>query len=218
MKAIKFTPQYSRAHSSISRSHNLDWRYSWSSNPENSLLAAIDSARASKTLDRLDARGCAELGYALLYRRQHDESLAEYARAMALNPNDSDIIAEYADALVYAGQPGKSVDLLERAMRLNPYYPDWYLWYLADAYDALGQYKEVIATVRRMEDPSEGQRLLAVAYANLNMPNEARGAAREVLRLHPGFRISRWRQRPPYRDGAVHERYLEGLRKAGLPD
>lgn len=217
-EAIKFAPQYSRAHSSISRTNNLDWRYSWSTDPEGSLLAAIEFARAAKRLDRLDARGFAELGYALLYRRQHDEALAEYARAMALNPNDSDIVAEYADALVYAGQPSKSVELLERAMRLNPYYPDWYLWYLADAYDALGQHSDVIATVHRMEDPSEGQRLLAVSYANLGMLDEARTAASEVLRLHPGFRISQWRHRPPYLKGAVFERYLEGLRNAGLPD
>ena len=34
-----------------------------------------------------------------------DEALAEYAQAVSLNPNDSDIIVEYADALVYAERP-----------------------------------------------------------------------------------------------------------------
>ena len=68
-------------------------------------------------------------------------------------PSDSDIIAEYADALVYAEQPAKAVELLEKAMRLNPYYPDWYLWNLADAYDVLQRYEDVIATVQRMHDP-----------------------------------------------------------------
>jgi len=217
-EAIELAPQYSRAYSSISRTHNLDWRYSWSANPDDSLESAIAFARAAKKLDRLDARGFAELGYALLYRRRHDEALAEYTHAIALNPNDSDIIAEYADALVYMGQPMKSVELLEKAMRLNPYYPDWYLWYLADAYDSLGQYSDVIATVQRMEDPSEGRRLLAISYAHLGMMHEARAAAAEVLRLHPGFTISQWRHRPPFREGVAYERYLEGLRKAGLPE
>jgi adenylate cyclase len=217
-EAIKYAPRYSRAHSSISRTHNLDWRYSWSDSDDDSLKYAIAFARAAKKLDRLDARGFAELGYALLYRRQHDEALAEYAQALALNPNDSDIIAEYADALVYVGQPMRSIKLLERAMRLNPYYPDWYLWYLADAYDSLEQYSDVIAAVHRMEDPSEGQRLLAISYAHLGMADEARAATHEVLRLHPGFTISRWRHRPPFREGAAYERYFEGLRKAGLPE
>ena len=125
--------------------------------PDESLDSALSLARRSVELDRLDARGFGELGFANLYKKRHDESLADYQRALALNPNDADIIAEYADALVYAGQPSKSVELFERAMRLNPYYPDWYLWYLADAYITMGQHAEVIATVQRMQNPDEGR-------------------------------------------------------------
>ena len=103
-------------------------------------------------------------------------------------------------------------------MQLNPYYPDTYLWCLADAYDAMGRSEDVISTVRRMHDPSEGQRLLAANFAHLGMMKEAEDAAREVMRLHPGFTISQWRERPPYRDKAPLERFVEGLRKAGLPE
>ena len=217
-EAIELAPEYSRAHSAISRTHNLDWRYSWSAAPEESLETATNFARKAKQLDPLDARGFAELGYARLYSKQLQEALVEYAHAMALNPNDSDIIAEYADALVYAEQPAKSVELMEKAMRLNPFYPDWYLWYLADAYDALGRYEDVVATVQRMHDPSEGRRLQAIGYAHLGLMDEARAAAREVVRLHPGFTINEWCKRPPFRQGPVLERYKDGLRKAGLPE
>jgi class 3 adenylate cyclase/tetratricopeptide (TPR) repeat protein len=217
-QAIEIEPGYGRAYSGMSRTHNLDWRYSWSPDPDASLDQAVAWARQAIARDRLDARAFAELGYALLYKREIDESLAEYRRALALNPNDADIIAEYADALVYAGEPARSVELFERAMRLNPYYPDWYLWYLADAFDALGESQKVITAIQRMQDPSEGARLLAVAYAHLGMMDEARAQAAEVLRLHPGFTISSWSTRPPYRDRAVFERYVEGLRRAGLPE
>jgi adenylate cyclase len=216
-EAIEIAPEYGRAYSAMSRTHNLDWRYSWSADPDQSLEAAVDLARRAIQLDRLDARGFAELGFANLYKKRHDDALAEYARAMALNPNDADIIAEYADALVYSGQPWKSVELLEKAMRLNPYYPDWYLWYRADAFNAMGRPAEVIATVQRMQNPDEGRRLLAANFALLGMMDEARAQAREVMRLHPEFTISRWRDRPPYRDIAILERYIDGLRKAGLP-
>jgi adenylate cyclase len=217
-EAIEFAPEYGRAFSALSRTHNLDWRYAWSPIPNDSLESAIVLARRAKELDRLDASGFAELGFAKLYSKQLEEALVEYAHAMALNPNDSDIIAEYADALVYAEQPQRSVELLEKAMRLNPFYPDWYLWYLADAYDVLGRYEDVVAAVQRMHDPSEGRRLQAIGYAHLGMMKEARAAAREVLRLHPGFTIRQWIQRPPFRQGPVLERYVEGLRKAGLPE
>jgi adenylate cyclase len=217
-EAIEIAPEYGRAYGAMSRTHNLDWRYSWSAEPDQSLEAAVDLAHHAIQLDRLDARGFAELGFANLYKKRHDDALAEYARAIALNPNDADIIVEYADALVYAGQPWKSVELLEKAMRLNPYYPDWYLWYRADAFNAMGRPAEVIATVQRMQNPDEGRRLLAANFAHLGMMDEARAQAREVMRLHPEFTIRRWRDRPPYRDVAILERYIDGLRKAGLPD
>jgi len=217
-EAAEYAPEYSRAFSALSRTHNLDWRYAWSDKPRESLVAAVALARRAKELDRLDARGFSELAYAKLYSRQHDEAMEEYAQALALNPNDSDIIAEYADALSYVEQPERGLELMEKAMRLNPYYPDWYLWYLADIYDVMGRSEDVIAAVRRMHDPSEGQRLMAIHCVHLGRMEEAQAAAREVLRLHPRFRIREWRERPPYRDPAPLERYVEGLRKAGLPE
>jgi len=217
-EAIAIAPDYGRAYSAMSRTHNLDWRYSWSPEPDRSLDTAVELARSAIQLDRLDAQAFAELGFAHLYKKRHDDSLADYSRAMALNPNDADIIAEHADALVYSGQPEKSVELLEKAMRLNPYHPDWYLWYLADAYNAMGRAADVIATVRRMHNPDEGRRLLAANYAHLGKMTKARTQAAEVMLLHPEFTIGQWRHRPPYRDRAILERYIEGLRKAGLPD
>ena len=201
-EAVSLTPNYGRAHSAISRTHNLDWRYAWSPNPSASLETALSTAHRAIEHDRLDSRAFAELGFANLY---------------ALNPNDADVLAEYADALVYAGDPGSSIAISARAMRLNPYFPDWYLWYLADAQDALGLSDDVIATVQRMQNPDEGRRLMAANYAHLGMMAEARTQAQEVLRLHPGFRIEHWSDRPPYKDQAVFGRYIDGLRKAGLP-
>jgi TolB-like protein len=217
-EAIGIAPEYGCAYRALSRTHNLDWRYSWSAEPDRSLDTAIDLARRAVHLDPLDARGYAELGFAYLYKQRHDESIAEYLRALAMNPNDAGIIAEYADSLVYVGQPEESIEVMERAMRLNPYYPDWYLWYLADAYCAMGEPAKVIATVQRMQNPDEGRRLLAASFAELDMMDEARNQAEKVMRLHPEFSISRWRHRPPYRDKAALERYLEGLRRAGLPE
>lgn len=217
-EALEVAPDFGRAYGALSRTHNLDWRYEWSPTPEASLDAAVDYARRAIERDSLDARGFAELGCANLYRKRHEEALSDYQRALALNPNDADIISEYADALVYADQPEKSLELMDKAMRLNPYYPDTYLWYLADAYNALGRSADVVATVLRMQNPAEGSRLLAANYAHLGMMDEARAAAAEVMRLHPHFTIRSWRHRPPYRDVRIIERYVEGMRKAGLPE
>jgi TolB-like protein len=216
-QAKEIDSEYGRSYAAMSRTFNLDWRYAWTSSPEASLNKAVEFALDAIDRDSSDARAHSELGFAYLYNRQHDTSLAAYRRALELNPNDADILVEFADALVYDGQPEKSLEWLKKAMRLNPYYPDWYLWYLADAYNALGRSEDVIATVEKMRNPAEGRRMLAANYAHLGKLEKAEAQAREVLKLHPKFTISSWAQRPPYKDREVLDRYMEGLRKAGLP-
>jgi tetratricopeptide (TPR) repeat protein len=217
-QATALDPDFGRSYAALSRTFNYEWRYAWSPEPDRSLNQALDLALAAVRQDSLDARGYAELGFAHLYRKEHAASLSAYERALNLNPNDADVIAEYADALVYDGQPERSVDLLNRAMRLNPYYPDWYLWNLADAYNDLNRPDDVVATVNRMRNPSEGRRLLAANFAHLGRLDEARVQAQEILRLHPGFTVSAWAQRPPYKNRDTLSHFVEGLRRAGLPD
>ena len=217
-EAIRCAPGYARAHSASSRTHNIDWRYSWSADPRASLDTAVAVAQRAIFLDRLDAHAFAELGFAHLYSKHIDEALADYGRALALNPNDADVITTYADALTYAGQPDRAIPHLERAMRLNPFYPDWYLWCLADAYDALGQSENVVTTVHSMQNPDQGRRLLAANLAHLGRTAEAQALASAIMWAHPEFRVSVWADRMPYRDRAVLDRFVAGLRAAGLPE
>jgi adenylate cyclase len=214
--AAEIDPDYGRCYAGMSRTFNLAWRYHWTPEPEAALDKAVELANAAIGYDSLDARGYGELGFACLYKKRHDSSLAAYERALDLNPNDADILAEMGDSLVYSGQAERAVQLLDRAMRLNPYYPDWYLWYLGDAYFHLGKYERTIDTVGRMRDRSEAHRLLAASHALLGQMKEARLHAREVLRVHPNFSIQHWRNVPPYKDSGHLRPFIEGLRKAGL--
>jgi hypothetical protein len=101
-------------------------------------------------------------------------------------------------------------------MRLNPFYPDVYLWFLGDAYFDLGKYEETIHTLHRMRDKSEGHRLLASSYALLGRMEEAGYHAKQVIAVHPEFSIADWRTVPPDQNSDSLERFIEGLRKAGL--
>ncbi len=217
-QAADLDPSYARGYAALSRTYNRECRHGWSETLEEVLDRAVDRAETAVACDGLDARGYSELGYAWLHKRQHAGSLVAYQQALELNPNDADIIADFADALVYDGQPARSVELMQKAMQLNPYSPDWYFGCLAGAYDALGRSEDVIATVLKMQDPNEGRRLLAANYAALGMTAEARAEARNVLQLHPQFSVANWAQRLPYKDRQVLERYMDGLRRAGLPE
>lgn len=215
-QATDLDPSYARAYASISRTFNLAWRYAWVDAPGEALERAIQIASQSILFDDFDARGYAELGYAQLYKKRHDESLAAYERAIVLNPNDADLLAEMGDALAYMRQGERAVELLTRAIRLNPYHPDWYLWYLADAHFYRGDYRKTIEAISRMRDQSEGRRLLAASYALLGEIDEAKRQARLLFEKHPNFSLEHWKDVPPNKYPEDNEIFLEGARKAGL--
>jgi tetratricopeptide (TPR) repeat protein len=216
-RALDLDPVFCRAYAALSKTHNIDWRYSWSRSPSGSLALALELAERAVDLDELDARGHGELGFAYLYHRQVDRALAEYERARTLNPNDADILAETADALIYDGRPADSLPLFEQAIRLNPYHPDWYLWYYGSAMFQLQLYSEAIATLSRMRDPSQARRLLAASHAYLGHSAEAERYARELMSKQPGFTVAYWATTQPFKNRTDLEHFTEGLRRAGVP-
>lgn len=216
-RAIEIDPEYARSYAGLSRSYNLDAFYAWVDSPASALDRALVLAKTATLHDDLDARGFAELGYANLYSKRHNESLVAYERAVALNPNDADTLSEMADALVYSSQARRALRLLKRAMRLNPLYPDDYLWHLADAHFTLGDYRRTIQTLRKMQDQSQAHRLLAACHALLGNGAEAKRHAKEVMVVHPNFTIAHWSKVPPFKDDAPPlQAFVEGLRMAGL--
>jgi adenylate cyclase len=215
-EAAHFDPSYGRSYAGMSRTFNLAWRYRWTDAPDTALDRAVELAGEAVSRDSLDAHGHSELGFACLYKKQHEASIAAYERAIGLNPNDADILAEMSDSLTSSGNPERSVQLLKRAMRLNPLHPDWYLWNLGEAYFDLGEYSEAIGTLRKMHDQSEAHRLLAASHALLGQLADARFHATQLLIVHPDFSLDHWRTVVPGKNADTLERFMEGLRMAGL--
>jgi len=57
-----------------------------------------------------------------------------------------------------------------------------------------------------------------VASAHLGHADDARAGLDEFMRLMPGLTVGDDRLIRPFRRPADRERFLEGLRKAGLPE
>jgi hypothetical protein len=58
--------------------------------------------------------------------------------------------------------------------------------------------------------------LLAASYGQLGRIKEAQAALKELLLLMPGMTFDDVRKQVPFKDPTHMERYLDGLRKAGL--
>jgi tetratricopeptide (TPR) repeat protein len=199
-----------------SRTLNIDWRYSWTETREKALDSALYLAQSAIEVDPTDARGFGELGFAHLYRKEHDAALSAYRRALGLNPNDADLMSDMADALAHSGEAAQAVALLDKAKRLNPFYPDQYLWHLGGAYYKLGHYEDAVHTINSMQNPTEGRRILAASYAQLGRLVEARREATKIREAHPTFSVERWAAVQPDRLESDTMHFVEGLRKAGL--
>jgi adenylate cyclase len=59
---------------------------------------------------------------------------------------------------------------------------------------------------------------MAVVYSWSGRDNEARAEANEVLKINPKFNLKDWEKRLRYKNKDDQERFITGLRKAGLPE
>jgi len=214
--AANIDPRYGRALAAIAQTLNFEWLFSWADESEETLDYALSIAHEAVSLDNGDARGYAGVGFVSLYQKKHDASIKAYERALQLNPNDADVISELADTYAHSGRSEEAVVLLKKAMNLNPFYPDEYLWNLGGAYYNLKQYENAIDAVDRMNNPTEGSRILAASYAQLGQLDIAREHAQKTLQAHPDFSLKKWQTMMPDKYEEDSKAFADGLRKAGL--
>src|SRR5262249_3536971 len=144
-----------------------------------------------------------QLGQVLLYKSQHDAALAEFERALALNPNFID--DRYAFALICAGEPERAIEVLEANMRLDPFQPlthstGWlgFANYMLKRYgEAVRLFRECVSRLPNLQWP---HLFLAGAYAQAGQLEEARKEAAEVLRINPAFTIESWKRLAVFKD------------------
>ena len=110
--------------------NNSTGRWSWGEDPERSLDLALEVARKAFALDPNDYYSHWALGFAYTYHEDFDRALAAYERALAINPNDADLLVEMVDLLVRIGRAEQAVAQVKSAMRINPLYPGWMIWNL----------------------------------------------------------------------------------------
>ena len=155
--------------------------------------------------------------------------LALINKAIALNPNDADVIAVFANILVYWGRWREALTWISMAKRLNPFPPNLYHWYHALALYSGHEYEQAIKVLKEMRPLDRWSHgLLAACYAQTGRLDEARSeletfvSEREHELKERGQALPRRRlelalsRADRYRNPLDREHFLDGLRKAGL--
>ena len=217
-RAISLDPDYAEAYRWLAINHWMGEVHSGGpTQPTRSL--ALELARKAVAIDPNDA-GCRWiLAYLLAYERSFDEADAEFAKAIELDPNEADTFAALSDIAVLAGRIGEGREHIAKAFRLNPFPASWYYLTLGQAQYAAGEYESAVETLRRDETyRTSSRRFLAASLAQLGRLDEARAEVELFLVANPNFSTRHWAATEPFRDARTLAHFIDGYRKAGLPE
>jgi tetratricopeptide (TPR) repeat protein len=105
---------------------------------------------------------------------------------------------------------------------LNPIPPGWYLGKLGDAYRLKGQYEKAVheykKAIQLQPDDMISHLNLTVCYVKLGREEDANAEAAKVLRINPKFSAESYAKHIPLKDEASKKLFIDGMRKAGLPE
>jgi adenylate cyclase len=215
-RAIELDPNFATAHAWLSRTYVVDWMFQWNGDPQILDRAFTLAQRAAGLEDSLPVAH-QTLAYVFLMRKQFDQAIVEAERAVALDSNDADACITLGEILSCTGRAQEAVGLVERAMRLDPHYPASYLYALGQAYYLTGRYEEAISAFKRLltrsPDHLHGRFFLAIAYSEIGRTEEAREELSAGGDIDPSYSLERARDRIPYRDPTIIERWANILRQ-----
>jgi adenylate cyclase len=146
-----------------------------------------------------------------------------YDRAIALNPNSAQALTLRGWALASAGHSEEAIKLLRQARRLSPVDPEAFtMSAMGFAYMMAGRFGEALDWTRRAlrERPTfaPALRFQAVSLAELGRIEEARETVTRLLELEPNLTLAVLHRRAPIGNSRLMNLFLNGLRKAGLPE
>ena len=186
------------------------------------LLPGRRHAIRAIALDDRDPWGHIALGYCAMMERRSEESIAALRRAVKLNPNSAAAHSHLSRGLAFAGQDREAIEHGEDAIRLSPLDPEMALFLggFAVAHYAGGRYAEAAryaTEAARLRPGFQGvQRMRCASLAQAGRVEEARSFLEALRREQPHLSIDWVKANVPYQTPQLIERYLEGMRKAGL--
>ena len=173
-------------------------------------------------LDHRTTWGQIALGYLRMMERRTAEAIAAFETAVRLDPSSAAAHCYLSHGMAFAGRDREAIEHAETAMRLSPMDPETAMFfggiavahYTAGRYDRALQYSDELL---RLRPGFQGaQRLRCAALAQLGRIAEARQYLEHVRIGQPQLTLQWIREGVPYQTPETMERFLEGMRKAGV--
>jgi class 3 adenylate cyclase/TolB-like protein/Tfp pilus assembly protein PilF len=227
-RALALDPHNARAMTGLATALLVRPYAGWSDDP------AADVARAEKTAEDAlalrpdDSDAHMVKSYLFETKSQTRAALAEAETAVGDDPNNARAIAQAGYLGSYFGHSEDGVAAVETALRLSPHDPTAPIMqvHLCYLHNNLAQWEQAIewcekALANNVKERGNALAALAVANAWAGHDKEAKDAVAELRKVDPAFTVQTMAGWHPSDDPtfkAQFARYLEGLRKAGVPE
>ncbi len=222
--AIALDPQYASAYAMATRCFTLKTQNGWLTNPKEEIEEGVRLARRALELGRDDPLVLAVGGYAIAYLGHDLDSGAVYIeRSLSLNANNALAWLLSGAVHVLIGEPDTGIEHVMRAQRLSPLDPTQpqFMAVIAFGHFCAGRLTEATAwsemAIREQSQLLSPLLVLTASLAHLGRLDEARAMVPQLLQVSPSYRVSRIKERAPFRRPEDIARLTEGLRMAGLP-
>jgi tetratricopeptide (TPR) repeat protein len=198
--------------------------YTFGLNPrsESPLDRALQAAERAVTVDPASQMAHFALAVTHYHRREHEQFATQAEEALALNPNNTLVLAELGYRFTQSGHLERGVALTRKAMRLNPHHPPWYYVAPMNGHFLKGEYEQALVEAlkwRSAQDHYWVHANLAAIYGKLGRQTEGQTAIGRLLTLYPDFpKKARREYRIWFLSDRDTEQFLDGLRKAGLSE
>ncbi len=220
-QAVVDDPDYSEAWAMLALVYSLEHRQGLNPRPDlyDARKRSLEYAQRAVALDRENATAHSILSLARYHLNDLDGFRESGERALALNPNDPEIVHRYGLRVAFMGEWEQGLPLLRKAMELNPAHPGFYrMPFVLYHYDR-GEYERALQELQMVDLPDWFwyQWTRSMILGQLGRSEEARDAVERLLALRPGFRQEFWHVPRDWNfPRPLVEHVADGLRKAGL--
>jgi TolB-like protein len=226
MQAVGRDQTFAAAYARAGRCYAARKSNRWMVDRVKETAEAVRLAKKAVELGRDDAVALSYGGYVLGYvGGDLDESAACIDRALGLNPNLAAAWGYSAWVQACLGEPDKAVESAAQAMRLSPLEPRLFAWEFctALAHFCAGRYSDAVGwakkSLRSQPNYASAARVATASYVLAGRLPEAIEMMARLRELDPTLRLSNLADvLPPFQRLEDRNNYIEGLRKAGLPE
>jgi TolB-like protein len=221
-RALEIDPRSCFAATLAGECHLRNVRQGWAADRKSEIAEGFRYLRLALSIDGNATLALSMLGRATAgFSGDFDTAREMVDRAVTLNPNSFRAWEERGWAYLVAGQFEEAIRSFERRIRLSPFDPLLFATFagMGVAFIGLRRFDKAVSAARKAVSQNPlfafAYSCLASALAHLGREAEAREAVAALLEHDPDFRIS---ERIVRGDAVGLQLYVEGLRKAGLPE